>query len=145
MARVGLLEDNSRIARLCITMLNLAGHEVTLYDHAEDCLNALFAVKAKKDAHGMYPSQESLRTSSLPMEVLILDLHLPDMNGLDFLHHLQSHPTTQSLPLIFCTAATDSEVRQALHIAPRACVVEKPFKLQALTSAIAEVLHLSDE
>src|SRR5260221_6314209 len=35
---------------LCITMLNLAGHEVTLYDHAEDCLNALFAVKAFKQS-----------------------------------------------------------------------------------------------
>ncbi len=145
MARVGLLEDNSRIAKLCLTMLNLAGHEVTLYEHAEDCLNALFAVKATKDAHSTHASQEFLRASSLPMEVLILDLHLPDMNGLDFLHHLQAHPATRSLPLIFCTAATDSEVRQALQIAPRACVVEKPFKLQVLTSAIAEVLRSSDE
>src|SRR5260370_18216096 len=119
MARVGLLEDNSRIARLCITMLNLAGHEVTLYDHAEDCLNALFAVKAKKDAYGMYPSQESLRTSSLPMELLILDLHLPDMNVLYFLHHLKAHPTIHSLPFIFCTTSTNSQVRKTLNIVPQ--------------------------
>jgi CheY-like chemotaxis protein len=79
----------------------------------------------------------------LPVEVLILDLHLPDMNGFELLHHLQTHPNTRSLPLIFCTAATENEVNQALSIAPRAWVVWKPFKLQALTSAINEALQAS--
>jgi len=143
MARVGLLEDNSRIAKLCVTMLNLAGHEVTLYDHAEECLDALFAVGATHN--GAQPSLESLKTSrpNLPVEVLILDLHLPDMDGFEVLYHLQSHPNTRSLPLIFCTAATDSEVQHALSIAPRAGVVWKPFKLQSLTSAISEALQSS--
>lgn len=143
MARVGLLEDNSRIAKLCVTMLNLAGHEVTLYEHAEECLDALFAVGATYN--GAQPLQESLKVfrPNLPVEVLILDLHLPDMDGFEVLHHLQSHPNTRSLPLIFCTAATDSEVHHALSIAPHASVVWKPFKLQALTSAISEALHSS--
>jgi len=147
MARIGLLEDNSRIAKLCITMLNLAGHEVTLYKHAGECLSALFAVGAANSSRGPQPQilHGSLKTSKpdLPVEVLILDLHLPDMNGFEVLHYLQSHPNTQSLPLIFCTAATETEVRQALDIAPRASVVWKPFKLQALTSAISKALQSS--
>ncbi len=145
MARVGLLEDNSRIAKLCITMLNLAGHEVTLYKHAGECLSALFAVGVTNNGRGALPFQESLKTSkpNLPVEVLILDLHLPDMNGFEVLHYLQSHPNTRSLPLIFWTAATESEVRQALSIAPSASVVWKPFKLQALTSAISRALQSS--
>jgi CheY-like chemotaxis protein len=142
MARIGLLEDNSRIAKLCVTMLNLAGHEVVLYEHAEECLDALFA-GGTNYGNGIQPAQESFKIprSSLPVEVLILDLHLPDMNGFEVLHHLQSHPNTRALPLIFCTAATDTEVRQALNIAPRAGVVWKPFKLQTLTSAISEALQ----
>ena len=142
MARVGLLEDNARIAKLCATMLNLAGHEVTLFELAGECLDALFTPGAVTN---MQHLQESLRASrsSLPVEVLILDLHLADMNGFEVLHYLQAHPSTRSLPLIFCTAATDAEVRQALSIAPHACVVWKPFKLQALTSAISEALQSS--
>ena len=141
MARVGLLEDNSRIAKLCVTMLNLAGHEVTVYERADECLDALLCVEMPYHGFGA----QSFKTSQpyLPVEVLILDLHLPDINGFEVVRHLQSHPNTRSLPLIFCTAATDTEVRQALSIAPRACVVWKPFKLQALTSAINEVLQSS--
>ncbi len=139
MARVGLLEDNSRIAKLCVTMLNLAGHEVTVYKHADECLGALLSVELTYNSLGVQPCKAS--RPNLPVEVLILDLHLPDINGFEVLRQLQSHPNTRSLPLIFCTAATDTEVREALSIAPRACVVWKPFKLQALTSAITEVLQ----
>jgi CheY-like chemotaxis protein len=145
MAYIGLLEDNSRIAKLCVTMLNLAGHEVILYEHAEECLNALFAVPTGYQSKSAQLFHEPMMTSRshLPVEVLILDLHLPDMNGLELLHHLQAHPNTRFLPLIFCTAATENEVQQALNIAPRAWVVWKPFKLQALTSAISEALQAS--
>ena len=41
MAQVGLLEDNMRIARLCATMLQYAGHDVTIYEHPRECLRAL--------------------------------------------------------------------------------------------------------
>jgi CheY-like chemotaxis protein len=145
MACIGLLEDNSRIAKLCVTMLNLAGHEVILYEHAEECLNALFAVPTGYKGNTTQLFQEPMKTSlpNLPVEVLVLDLHLPDMNGFELLHHLQAHPNTRSLPLIFCTAATENEVQQALSIAPRAWVVWKPFKLQTLTSAISEALQAS--
>jgi CheY-like chemotaxis protein len=139
MARVGLLEDNCRVAKLCATMLNFAGHQVTIYDHPKECLQALFSSGLLHD--DMCAIQQGLKGSTLPVEVLILDLHLPDITGLEVLHHLQSHPHTRSLPLIFCTAATDSEVAHALRLAPRAGLVAKPFKLQTLVSAISTALQ----
>jgi len=145
MACIGLLEDNSRIAKLCVTMLNLADHEVILYEDAEECLNALLAIPTRYKSNGVQFFNEPMKTSrpNLPIEVLILDLHLPDMDGFELLHHLQTHPNTRTLPLIFCTAATENEVNQALSIAPRSWVVWKPFKLQALISAISEALQAS--
>lgn len=139
MAHVGLLEDNARIARLCATMLHYTGHQVTVYGHPRECLQALLPPEQKNDT---IQSQQDATRGALPVEVLILDLHLPDIDALDVLRHLQSHPQTKSLPLIFCTAASSTEVARALTIAPQAGIVEKPFSFQTLITAIASVLKL---
>ena len=138
MARIGLLEDNIRISKLCATMLHYAGHEVTIYMDAQECLQAL-AVLGPSFAHRS-PDHEAVESSALPIDVLILDLHLPTMHGLEVLRLLRTDPRTCTLPLIFCTAATPSEVNVAFALAPDARWVEKPFKLQVLVSAITASL-----
>jgi CheY-like chemotaxis protein len=131
MARVGLLEDNSRIAKLCATMLNYAGHDVTVYTNAFECLDALAVLDIAL-----------WQAPSLPIDVLILDLHLPVLPGLEVLRILRASTRTSALPLIFCTAATHMEIDQAFTLAPDAILVEKPFKLQSLVSAISSSLLL---
>ncbi len=139
MARVGLLEDNSRIAKLSATMLGYAGHEVTIYGEALDCLRALSLLDVPP------PHTEDAQVLALPIDVLIIDLHLPSLSGLEVVRLLRASPCTSTLPLIFCTAATHSEIHLALTIAPEAVLVEKPFKLQALLSAITRVLPESEQ
>ncbi|HEY4383381.1 MAG TPA: hypothetical protein VGN34_02745, partial [Ktedonobacteraceae bacterium] len=98
MAQIGLLEDNVRIAKLCVMMLHYAGHEVTVYQHPNECLRALLAQPVLP---GYVPRANTL--SSLPIDVLVLDLHLPDISGVEVIHSLLSHSHTQSLPIIFCS------------------------------------------
>lgn len=138
MSRVGLLEDNYRIAKLSAIMLGYAGHEVTIYTEAFDCLRAL-SILDPSHAPTFVGSEEG-QVSLPPIDVLILDLHLPTMSGLDVVRILRKNSLTCKLPLIFCTAATSAEINVALTIAPEACLVEKPFKLQDLVSAITCVL-----
>jgi CheY-like chemotaxis protein len=138
MARIGLLEDNSRISKLCATMLSYAGHDVTVYMDAGECLNALFHFDLS--LRRGCPLAETNQSIVLPIDVLILDLHLPTMPGVELLRILRSSDHTSTLPLILCTAATVLEINQAFAIAPNAALVEKPFRLQSLVSAIASVL-----
>ncbi len=138
MAQVGLLEDNARIAKLCTTLLHYAGHQVVVYEDSLSCLHALLPDLRTHDS--VNPAPESIFSFRLPVEVLILDLALPDINGIEVLRCLKAHPHTQSLPLILCTAATTAEVAKALSVAPHANIVEKPFKLQTLVSAISTAL-----
>jgi CheY-like chemotaxis protein len=137
MALIGLLEDNDRIAKLCATFLHLAGHQVTIYDTSFDCLRALFSYGNTQDA--ALSQHEFVSGNSLPVEILILDLSLPDINGIEVLHYLTTHPHTRSLPLIVCTAAIN-DIEKARLIAPHAGIVEKPFKLETLVSAISSAL-----
>lgn len=137
MARVGLLEDNSKIAKLCATMLHYVGHEVIIYEHPSQCLDALHIA----DPSLLMGSGRLSWDTMLPVEVLILDLHLPDIGGLEVLRRLKATPHTRKLPLIFCTAAPDHELEQAFRIAPQAGLVEKPFTLQVLLTAIRNALQ----
>jgi CheY-like chemotaxis protein len=140
MAYVGLLEDNARIAKLCSTMLQYAGHQVIVYEHPRDCLDALLPERARVQSASALPLSKPL--PRLPIDVLILDLHLPDIRGIEVLNYLRAYPMTQSLPLIFCTAAAASEIAAARKIAPYAVSVEKPFTFQELVTAISTVLKV---
>jgi len=117
-------------------MLQYVGHHVTIYEHPRECLNALLP--------GGWDYRQQLyklaRPATLPVEVLILDLHLPDISGTEVLSYLRAHPHTKSLPLIFCTAAPAAEVAHALSLAPNASFIEKPFSFQELTSTINNAL-----
>ena len=140
MAQIGLLEDNPRIAKLCATFLHFAGHEVTVYETSKKCLHALL-FEAKHHDGNISSLQNVVERHSLPVEVLILDLSLPDIDGIDVLRYLTSHPHTQTLPLILCTAAANTELVKARRVAPHAGVVVKPFHLQTLISAISIALE----
>lgn len=138
MAHVGLLEDNPVLAKLAATMLNLTGHHVTIYEHPRDFLHAL---SLKSQSHSLPPGKAPDEETLLPVELLILDLHLPDIGGFQILELLQNNQHTRLLPLIFLTAATPREIDYALHLAPQAYLIEKPFKMETLLSAVSRILQ----
>jgi CheY-like chemotaxis protein len=140
MAHVGLLEDNLRIAKLSATMLQYAGHRVTIYEHPRECLNALLLQPVIPETRSYSSEQDIARFS--PIEVLILDLSLPEIDGFEVIDRLRSHPRTRTLPLIFCTAAGRSEVIRAMRLAPHSTVISKPFTFQELTSAVTRSLEV---
>lgn len=138
MAHVGLLEDNPVLAKLAATMLNFTGHQVTVYEHPRDFVHALPLMRLPHDLPpGKAPGEETI----LPVELLILDLHLPDIGGFQILELIQNNQHTRSLPLIFCTAATPREIDYALHLAPQAYLIEKPFKMETLVAAVTRILQ----
>jgi DNA-binding response OmpR family regulator len=137
MIRVGLLEDNTRIAKLCAMMLCYAGHEVSIYKHPRECLRALHLFSDAIPADEGCPALKSL-----PIDVLILDLDLPDITGIEIIRCLHSQPRTKSIPIICCTAATPNEISKVLRLAPKTDLLEKPFSYGSLISAIANALHV---
>ncbi|WP_372840694.1 diguanylate cyclase [Phaeovulum sp.] len=46
-------------------------------------------------------------------DLILVDLHLPDMSGIEFCRHLRADPATGTVPLVVLTAATDPATRVA--------------------------------
>lgn len=67
---------------------------------------------------------------------LLLDLHLPDGSGIDFLRELRKQGSTQRLPVLVLTAEGEDRIlREARRLG--AALVTKPFSPTKLSQRIA--------
>jgi two-component system, OmpR family, alkaline phosphatase synthesis response regulator PhoP len=73
-------------------------------------------------------------------DVILLDVMMPDMDGIETFRALQANPATQSIPVILMTAKVQaSEQRQFAELGV-AGIIPKPFKAMKLPGQIAQTL-----
>ena len=75
-----------------------------------------------------------------PVQVVVLDLNMPDMHGLDVIRFLRSHDRYRDLPVIVLTTRGDASSRQAALAAGASEYLTKPFVPGALLSSVRELL-----
>jgi CheY-like chemotaxis protein len=73
-------------------------------------------------------------------DLLILDLHLPGLSGLDVLRCVRADPATCALPVLVLTADAMAGTREAVLAEGATDILTKPFDLNALRSTIARLL-----
>lgn len=73
-------------------------------------------------------------------DLMILDLNMPDMHGLDVLRFVLSHPHYRHLPIVVLTTKGDENSRQEALAAGAACYFTKPFQPQALAQQVQTLL-----
>ncbi|MBX3248080.1 MAG: response regulator [Myxococcales bacterium] len=84
--------------------------------------------------------QAALRAASLP-DVVLLDLRLPRMGGLDLLESLKQHPELRRVPVVILTSSNaSSDVRAAYDRHANSYLV-KPLDLASLTNLLADLAH----
>jgi CheY-like chemotaxis protein len=76
-------------------------------------------------------------------DAILLDVMMPEMDGISILHQLQTHPLTQNIPAIFLTAQVKEAERKKLK-ALGAGVLSKPFDPSAIAHQIKTLLNWSD-
>jgi signal transduction histidine kinase/ActR/RegA family two-component response regulator/sensor domain CHASE-containing protein len=73
-------------------------------------------------------------------ELILLDVHLPDASGLDFLKLVKANPATSRIPVIMISADATPEQIDASLKAGAACYLTKPLQISALLQQIDELL-----
>lgn len=73
-------------------------------------------------------------------DVILLDLRLPDLDGYAVCRQLRLEPQTKQVPIVIVTASDDPALNRLAYAAgAQACLV-KPFRKEALLTAIEAVL-----
>lgn len=73
-------------------------------------------------------------------DAILLDVMMPDRDGISTFQALQANPITQPIPVILMTAKAQAREQQKFADLGVAAIIVKPFKAMKLPSQIAEIL-----
>ena len=127
-----LVEDNPYDAELALHTLqqhHLANQVVHVKD-GQEALDWLFGNGAHAD-----------RDITSHPKVVLLDLKLPKVDGLEVLRAVRADPRTAFLPVVVMTSsAEDRDVIESYKLGANSYVV-KPLEFDAFSSAVAKLGH----
>lgn len=117
-----VIEDEPSVQTLLRKQLTSQGYQVTV---ANDGLDGLVKL-------------ESLRPS-----IILCDMMMPNLDGVEFVRAIKQHSETQRIPVIFLTAKTDPRsMIDGINVGAR-FYVTKPFQMDDLLTKIKKALAAS--
>jgi CheY-like chemotaxis protein len=83
-----------------------------------------------------------LSASTEAFDIVLLDLRMPDMDGVEFIHALRRSGPLGRIPIVLTTAEPDDSdlMRKAKELGV-AAIVKKPWKPQELRLVVQSILH----
>lgn len=81
-----------------------------------------------------------LQATTIPPDFVILDIQLPDINGLEVLKRIRAHPVGKGVPVIAMTSYAMSGDRERLMAAGCTGYIEKPIDPMLVIGQIEKVL-----
>ncbi len=69
-----------------------------------------------------------------PVGLIVLDLNMPDMHGLEVLRFVRQHPTYRTIPVMVLTTRGDESSRKAALAAGADVYATKPFTPETLAA-----------
>jgi DNA-binding response OmpR family regulator len=121
--RVLVVDDDPMIRNLVKAMLESDGFDVTLAENGKVGVDLV-------EKHG--PQYFAL---------IVLDVVMPEMNGLDVVTRLKLHPETQNIPILMLTGEDKAEDIMAGYSVGADYYVTKPFTRQQLQFGLEIVLN----
>lgn len=117
--RILVVEDNAKNLKLVRDVLQFSGYEVT---------------EARSGEEGV-----ELARNRTP-DLILMDLQLPGIDGVEALRLLRENPATRSVPVVAVTAFAMKNDRDRALLAGFNGYVEKPISVRALPSQVKNFL-----
>lgn len=107
-----------------------------LRDFMKDCLEELYTVVEAENG------LEALKlVENNDCDVIISDIIMPEMDGLEFCNEIKSNPAYSHIPIILLSAKTDTSSKIAGLKKGADVYMEKPFSIEQLKAQVASIIE----
>ena len=114
-----IVEDNEKNRKLARDVLQFHGYQILETETAEE------GIKLARERHP---------------DLILMDFHLPGMNGIEALGHLRADASTKDIPVIALTASAMTEDRKRIIAAGFDSLQTKPIHVKAFVQVVRETL-----
>jgi twitching motility two-component system response regulator PilH len=121
MTTVMIVDDSNALREIIAKMLRDSGIEVI---SAEDGVQALEKIEQLTQ-----------------LDLVVLDIVMPNMNGYDLCRHIRKNPKTQNLPVVMCSSKSEEFDRYWGMKQGADAYISKPFRPEELLSTIKQLLR----
>lgn len=122
--RALVVDDEKALQRLMLMRLEQLGYAVAVAGNSEE---ALAAVAGKKR-----------------FDLLVLDIRMPGMNGINLANKLRELPQTRAVPILFVTGAFGPSELEKLKARFHNCAaLTKPFRAEQLDALLDELIAVA--
>ena len=106
--------------------------------------NPLRVARTGLEALSMLRGEQDFEKISPPPALILLDLNLPKMSGIEFLRELRNDPELSGLRIIVLTSSNEPKDRTAAFEYDVDDYIVKPHSFDEFTRAMATILALLD-
>lgn len=85
------------------------------------------------------------RLALVPIDLVVLDLNMPDVHGLEVLRFVRTHERFRALPVVVLTTRGDEESREAALREGATRYLTKPFEPTTLAPEIRALLAVAGD
>ncbi len=120
MRRILVVDDSATMRRMVIASLTTIGDLVF-----EQAVSGLEAIE---------------HLTVLPIDLVMLDLNMPDVHGLEVLRFIRGQPTLRDLPVVVLTTRGDEDSRLAALREGATLYLTKPFQPASIAAQVQPLL-----
>ena len=117
--RILLVDDSASVRQVAGIALRRAGYETIEAENGQDGLSKLDGGK---------------------LNLIISDVNMPVMNGIEFLKAVKQHATCKFTPVIMLTTEAGDDMKQQGRAAGAKAWIVKPFQPQTLLDAVSKLV-----
>lgn len=123
MAKILIIDDDAQLARLCKEILELEHHTVSV------------------TSNGKAGIEEAIKK---PHDLILLDIMMPEMNGIEVLKQLKHNPRTDHLPIaILSNIADEAYMKKAMAEGAVTYIIRSNYDPDEFLAIVKKILAKS--